>query len=174
MTRYSPRLRSVVVAVLAGSILAPVLTFQGYMFTIFPQLGVSPPSAVTDAFSLAACCLAFALYPMVGFVYSIMERDRHVAILSKLLGATLSAYFVLAVQIALGQLTAAYLGVDPAADGGSALEAARGMYGVMLYPLMLLGFLMLLGLLAVMASVPVIIFEYAVVRKAEPSRSIEL
>jgi hypothetical protein len=38
----------------------------------------------------------------------------------------------------------------------------------MLYPLMLLGVLMLLGLLAAMASVPVIIFEYTVVRKKEP------
>jgi len=168
VAKYSPRLTSLFTAVLAGSILAPILTFQGYMFRIFPRLGVSPPSPATDAFSLAACCLAFALYPMVGLVYSLMERHRHGPVLSKVLAAILSAYLVLAVQVTLGQLTAAYLGVDPSADSRAALDATRGIYGVMLYPLMLLGVLMLLGLLAAMASVPVIIFEYTVVRKREP------
>jgi len=165
VAKYLPRVSSLAVAVLAGSILAPFLTLQAYMFDLLPRLGISPPSAATDLVSLLACCLAFALYPMVGLVYAVMERKREVPLLSKVIGATLSAYIVFGVQLLLGQSMAAYVGVDPSANGQASLEAVRAVLGLLVYPMLLLGGLMLLGLLAGIASAPVVFFDYAVVRR---------
>ena len=51
------------------------------------------------------------------------------------------------------------------AGGRASLGSAEALFGVLIYPLLVLGDLMLLGLLAAMASAPVIIFEPAVVRR---------